>query len=381
MCRDGLTSWMRTLLQHRSKNPNADVLSRLPLPAIAEDPQPRYRPTDPSDLYVYFVGASGIHPSNLQTSSDSSLGGLANALGGLANALGGLTATPDDVFSWGGEGSSIERIVCRWQNGRKCGQPARYMCRQDTGSAATQDSAPTCTHLTALTRTSAEPLSTMSASGAFSSWNAPRSFGPSSVTDKLSTESPSKLRQTTYRFKILQDCRTRAIVCRDGLTSWMRTLLQHRSKNPNADVLSRLPLPAIAEDPQPRYRPTGPSDLYVYFVGASGIHPSNLQTSSDSSLGGLANALGGLANALGGLTATPDDVFSWGGEGSSIERIVCRWQNGRKCGQPARYMCRQDTGSAATQDSAPTCTHLTALTRTFFSRQLAIGGNLRRWLD
>ena len=25
---------------------------------------------------------------------------------------------------------NIERIVCRWQNGRKCGQPARYICRQ-----------------------------------------------------------------------------------------------------------------------------------------------------------------------------------------------------------------------------------------------------------
>ena len=117
-------------IQQRSKNANADVLSRLPLPAIAEDPQPRYRLTDPSDLDVYFVGTSGIHPSCVQTSSDSSLGGLANALGGLANALGGLTATPDDVFFVeGGGGGSIERIACRWQNGRKRGQPARYMCR------------------------------------------------------------------------------------------------------------------------------------------------------------------------------------------------------------------------------------------------------------
>ena len=98
-------------IHYRSKNTNADVMSRLPLPAIAEDPQPRYRPTDPSDLNVYFVGASGIHPSSLQTSSDSSLGGLANALGGLANALGGLTATPDDgVFSVGGE-----RLARSWK--------------------------------------------------------------------------------------------------------------------------------------------------------------------------------------------------------------------------------------------------------------------------
>ena len=68
-----------------------------------EDLQPRYRLTDPSDLDVYFAGASGIHPS-LRTSSDSSLGGLVNAPGGLANALDGLTATPDDGFAWGGGG-------------------------------------------------------------------------------------------------------------------------------------------------------------------------------------------------------------------------------------------------------------------------------------
>ena len=80
----------------------ADVLSRIPLPAAVEDLQPRYRLTDPSDLDVYFVGASGIHPSQLRTSSDSSLGGLATASGGLANALGGPATTPDDVCFVGG---------------------------------------------------------------------------------------------------------------------------------------------------------------------------------------------------------------------------------------------------------------------------------------
>ena len=62
----------------------------------------RYGLTDPSDLDIYFVGASGVHPSRLRTSSDSSLGGLATASGGLANALGGLATTPDDVFFRGG---------------------------------------------------------------------------------------------------------------------------------------------------------------------------------------------------------------------------------------------------------------------------------------
>ena len=95
-------------IKHRSKNTtaNADVLSRLPLPATSEDIQPRYRLTDPSDLDVYFVGASGIHPSSLRTSSDSCLGGLANASVGMTNTLVGLTATPDDVFSSGGGWSS-----------------------------------------------------------------------------------------------------------------------------------------------------------------------------------------------------------------------------------------------------------------------------------
>ena len=93
-------------LKHRSKNANAnaEVLSLLPLPATAEDFQPRYRLTEPLDLDVYFVGASGIHPSRLRTSSDSSLGGLATASGGLENALGGLATTPDDVFFVGGGG-------------------------------------------------------------------------------------------------------------------------------------------------------------------------------------------------------------------------------------------------------------------------------------
>ena len=91
-------------LKHRSKNVNAnvDVLSHLPLPAIADGLQPRHRLTDPSDLDVYSVGTSGIYPSRLRTSSDSNFGGLANASGGLANVLGGLAATPDDIFSWGG---------------------------------------------------------------------------------------------------------------------------------------------------------------------------------------------------------------------------------------------------------------------------------------
>ena len=93
-------------LKHGSKNANAnadaDVLSRLPLPATAENLKPKYRLTDPSGLDVYFVAASGIHPSRLRISLDSSLDGLATVSGGLANALGGLAKTPSDVFFRGG---------------------------------------------------------------------------------------------------------------------------------------------------------------------------------------------------------------------------------------------------------------------------------------
>ena len=99
---DVLNAYNSTLKQRpRNANVDVDVLSRPPLPATAGGLQPRYRLTDPSGLAVYYAvyyaGASGI-PPRLRTSSDSSLGGLANASDGLANALGGLAATPDDVF-------------------------------------------------------------------------------------------------------------------------------------------------------------------------------------------------------------------------------------------------------------------------------------------
>ena len=52
--------------------------------------------------------------------------------------------------------------------------------------------------------TSEEPPSTLSASGAFLSRNAPRSCELSNVTDKCSTASRLKSRQITSRFKISQ---------------------------------------------------------------------------------------------------------------------------------------------------------------------------------
>ena len=77
----------------------------------------RYGLTDPSNLDVYFVGASGIHPSRLRTSSDSSLGGLVTASGVLANALGGLAPTPDDVLFFVGGGREQRVRANRWSTG------------------------------------------------------------------------------------------------------------------------------------------------------------------------------------------------------------------------------------------------------------------------
>ena len=103
----GRDSWDLFPVRSKNANANADVLSRLPLPATTQDLQTRNRLIDPSDLDVYFVGASGIHPSRLRTSLDSGLGRLVNASGGLANASSELASTPDDSFSWDEEGSSV----------------------------------------------------------------------------------------------------------------------------------------------------------------------------------------------------------------------------------------------------------------------------------
>ena len=47
------------------ENLNADLMSRLPLPATPADEAPDVRLTDPSDLDVYMIGASGVLPSRL----------------------------------------------------------------------------------------------------------------------------------------------------------------------------------------------------------------------------------------------------------------------------------------------------------------------------
>lgn len=64
-------------------NGNADLMSRLPLPATAHDASPDIRLTDPSDLNVYMIGASGVMPARM----DPVLGGELEVYQTIAKAL------------------------------------------------------------------------------------------------------------------------------------------------------------------------------------------------------------------------------------------------------------------------------------------------------
>ena len=72
-------------------NGNADLMSRLPLPATKDALDAKLRLTDPTDIDVYFIGASGVQPR---------LRGLAGTL------LGGLAMQTGDHSEGGGEGIS-----------------------------------------------------------------------------------------------------------------------------------------------------------------------------------------------------------------------------------------------------------------------------------
>ena len=61
---DFLSAYTYTLEYRPEKNNgNADVLSRLPLPATKADSHPEFRLSDPTDVDVYMIGASGVHPA------------------------------------------------------------------------------------------------------------------------------------------------------------------------------------------------------------------------------------------------------------------------------------------------------------------------------
>ena len=63
---DFLSAYTYTLEYRPGKNNgNADVLSRLPLPATKADSHAEFRLSDPTDVDVYMIGASGVHPARL----------------------------------------------------------------------------------------------------------------------------------------------------------------------------------------------------------------------------------------------------------------------------------------------------------------------------
>ena len=97
-------------------NGNAGLMSRLPLPATAEDTSANLRLSDPSDVDVYFVGASGVQP-RLGRRRDISLGGLGCRTEGRDISLGGLecrTKGKGISLGWAGVSNGEERHHLRW---------------------------------------------------------------------------------------------------------------------------------------------------------------------------------------------------------------------------------------------------------------------------
>ena len=77
-------------------NANADMMSRLPLPATVADETDDVRLTDPSEVDVYHIGASGVRPAGIREPLGQSLGGLAEQdTGRTGLSLGGLAAQQD----------------------------------------------------------------------------------------------------------------------------------------------------------------------------------------------------------------------------------------------------------------------------------------------
>ena len=67
-----LSAYTYTLENRPGKsNGNADLLSRLPLPASEADNHPDVRLSDPTDIDVYLIGASGVQIEQLAANHDS----------------------------------------------------------------------------------------------------------------------------------------------------------------------------------------------------------------------------------------------------------------------------------------------------------------------
>ena len=106
---DFLSAYNYKLVYRPGKmNGNADLMSRLPLPATEEATCDNLRLTDPSDVDVYFVGASGVQP-RLGTRRDISLVGLeCRTAGEKGISLSGLESRKTR-----GRGISLGGLECR----------------------------------------------------------------------------------------------------------------------------------------------------------------------------------------------------------------------------------------------------------------------------
>ncbi len=86
---DFLSAYTYTLEYRPGKaNGNADLMSRLPLPATEADNHPDVRLSDPTDIDVYLIGASGVHSAQLAEPMGSSLDGLKELDPGLIFTVG-----------------------------------------------------------------------------------------------------------------------------------------------------------------------------------------------------------------------------------------------------------------------------------------------------
>lgn len=79
-----------------TSNGDVGVMSRLPLPATPADDNPDLRATDPGDIDVYVIGASGVQPAEVCAPLGSSLGRLATLSSSEVLLVGEKTA-PDST--------------------------------------------------------------------------------------------------------------------------------------------------------------------------------------------------------------------------------------------------------------------------------------------
>ena len=80
-CYDNLSPCTDKLVYRPGKlNGNADLMSRLPLPATKDALEAKLRLTDPTDIYVYFLGSSAVQ-TRLRGRAGTFFGGLAMQTG------------------------------------------------------------------------------------------------------------------------------------------------------------------------------------------------------------------------------------------------------------------------------------------------------------